>query len=155
MQIVQAEHFQEMFFKVILDKSKLLSEFVPLGNKEFLASSSSRFYLLLPVILHNCENKVTVDWGIIQRCLSSPIFKTPAEAIKKENFPSDVCLQLANGRKSARDIENSLVYALHKKAFYFVTSIICEKNGYSLCRDSGTLNHVEHLKMLVFLLLIH
>ncbi|XVF48473.1 hypothetical protein PTKIN_Ptkin03bG0193100 [Pterospermum kingtungense] len=145
-EIVRAQHFQEMFFKVILDRTKLLSEFVPLGNKEFLASSST-FYLLLPVILHNCDNKVTVDWGIIQRCLSSPLFKTPAEAVKNENFPSDIFLKLANGCRSIRDVENSLVYAPHKKAFYFITNIVHEKNGYSLYKDSGTLSHVEHLKM--------
>ncbi|XP_022729085.1 dicer-like protein 4 isoform X2 [Durio zibethinus] len=146
-EIMQAQHFQEMFLKVILDRSKLLSEFVPLGNNEFLASSSSTFYLLLPVILHNSENKVTVDWRIVQRCLSSPLFKTPAEAVKNENFRSDACLQLANGCKSIRDVENSLVYAPHKKAFYFIANIVGEKNGYSLYRDSGTLSHVEHLKM--------
>lgn len=154
MQIMQAQHFQEMFFKVILDRSKLLPEFVPLENV-FLSSSSSTFYLLLPVILSNCENEVTVDWGIVQRCLSSPLFKPPVAAAKIENFPSDVCLHLVNGCRSIRDIENSLVYATHKGSFYFITSIVGEKNGYSSYRDSGTLNHVEHLKMLVAPLLIH
>ncbi|KAK5830167.1 dicer-like protein 4 isoform X1 [Gossypium arboreum] len=145
-EIMQAQHFQEMFFKVILDRSELLSEFVTLGNV-FLSSSSSTFYLLLPVILSNCENKVTVDWGIVQRCLSSPLFKPPVAAAKIENFPSDVCLHLVNGCRSIRDIENSLVYATHKRAFYFITSIVGEKNGYSPYRDSGTLNHLEHLNM--------
>ncbi|KAE8682671.1 Dicer-like protein 4 [Hibiscus syriacus] len=154
-EIMEALHFQEMFLKVILDRSKLLSEFVPLGNDDFLSSSSSTFYLLLPVILSNCENKVTVDWAIVQRCLSSPLFKTPVEAAKNEKFSSDVCLQLVNGCRSIRDIENSLVYAPHKAAFYFITNIVSEKNGYSPCRDSGTVNHVEHLKMLVARLLIH
>ncbi|KAE8724485.1 Dicer-like protein 4 [Hibiscus syriacus] len=146
-EIMEALHFQEMFLKVILDRSKLLSEFVPLGNNDFLSSSSSTFYLLLPVILSNCENKVTVDWGSVQRCLSSPLFKTPVEAAKNENFSSDVCLQLVNGCRSIRDIENSLVYATHKVAFYFITNIVSEKNGYSPYRDSGTVNHVENLKM--------
>ncbi|KAK8581994.1 hypothetical protein V6N12_072193 [Hibiscus sabdariffa] len=146
-EIMEALHFQEMFFKVILDRSKLLSEFVPLGNADFLSSGSSAFYLLLPVILSNCENKVTVDWGIVQRCLSSPLFKTPVEAAKNGSFSSDVCLQLVNGCRSIRDIENSLVYATHKEAFYFITNIVSEKNGYSPYRDSGTVNHVEHLKM--------
>ncbi|PPS05772.1 hypothetical protein GOBAR_AA14871 [Gossypium barbadense] len=113
-EIMQAQHFQEMFFKVILDRSELLSEFVTLGNV-FLSSSSSTFYLLLPVILSNCENKVTVDWGIVQRCLSSPLFKSPVAAAKIENFPSDVCLHLVNGCRSIRDIENSLVSGIHLK----------------------------------------
>ncbi|TYH69445.1 hypothetical protein ES332_D05G056400v1 [Gossypium tomentosum] len=114
-EIMQAQHFQEMFFKVILDRSELLSEFITLGNV-FLSSSSSTFYLL-------------------------------ASSAKIENFPSDVCLHLVNGCRSIRDIENSLVYATHKRAFYFITSIVGEKNGYSPYRDSGTLNHVEHLNM--------
>lgn len=153
MQIMQAQHFQEMFFKVILDRSKFLSEYVPLGNNEVFASSSSTFYLLLPVILHNCENKVMVDWKIIKRCLSSPLFKTPAEAVENGNFPSGVCLELANGCRDVRDVKNSFVYAPHKVAFYFITNIVGEKNGYSPYRDSGTLSHVEHLKMLVSQLL--
>nr|WOD55120.1 DICER-like protein 4 [Abelmoschus esculentus] len=114
-EIMDALRFQEMFFKVILDRSKLLSEFVPLGNVDFPSSSSSTFYLLLPVILSNCENKVTVDWGIVQRCLSSPLFKTPVEAAKSGSFSSDVCLQLANGCRSIRDVENSLVSDVHLK----------------------------------------
>ncbi|XVE71087.1 hypothetical protein DITRI_Ditri10aG0122200 [Diplodiscus trichospermus] len=146
-EIMQANHFQEMFLKVILDRSKILSEFVLLGNEEFLASSSSTFYLLLPVILQNCENEVTVDWRIVRRCLSSPLFKAPAESARNENFPSNICLQLANGCWSIRDIENSLVYAPHKKAFYFITNIVGQKNSYSPYRDSGTLSHLEHLKM--------
>ncbi|XVF35510.1 hypothetical protein REPUB_Repub18cG0151900 [Reevesia pubescens] len=146
-EIMQAQHFQEMFFKVMLDRSELLPELVALGNKEFLQSSSLTFYLLLPVILNNCENKVTVDWRIVQRCLSSPLFKTPTEAGNNESFPSGVYLQLANGCRRIRDVENSLVYAPHKKAFYFITNIVGEKNGYSPYRDSGTLSHVEHLKM--------
>ncbi|GMI92533.1 DICER-LIKE 4, dicer-like 4 [Hibiscus trionum] len=146
-EIMEAQHFQEMFFKVILDRSKLLSGFFTLGNSDFLSSSSSTFYLLLPVILSNCENKMTVDWGIVQRCLSSPLFKTPVESAKNENFSSDVCLQLVNGCTSIRDVENSLVYAAHKAAFYFITGIVRGKNGYSPYRDSGSLNHVEHLKM--------
>ncbi|XP_021275641.1 dicer-like protein 4 isoform X3 [Herrania umbratica] len=146
-EIMQAQHFQEMIFKVILDRSRLLSEYVPLGNKEIFASSSSTFYLLLPVFLRNCGNKVMVDWKIIKRCLSSPLFKTPAEAVENENFPSGVCLELANGCRDVRDVKNSFVYAPHKMAFYFITNIVGEKNGYSPYRDSGTLSHVEHLKM--------
>lgn len=138
---MQAQQFQEMFLKVILDRSEFNSEFVPLGKDDYCESSSSTFYLLLPVIFH----KNSVDWKIIRRCLSSPVFGTPGGSVDRKSLPSHGPLQLHNGRSSESDVENSLVYATHKKWFYFVTNIVFEKNGYSPYKDSDSLSHVDHL----------
>ncbi|GLU01387.1 hypothetical protein SLE2022_186970 [Rubroshorea leprosula] len=142
-EIMEAQLFQEMFLKVILDRSQFMSEFVPLGKDAFSMSSNSTFYLLLPMVLHDCEKKLTVDWTMIRRCLSSPIFKSPAEIIMNEIPPSD-CLELANGCRSRTDVVNSLVHVPHKEEFCFVTDIVNEKNGYSPYKDSEAANFVEH-----------
>ncbi|XP_057995567.1 dicer-like protein 4 isoform X2 [Hevea brasiliensis] len=139
-EITMAMNFQEMFLKVILDRKELISEFVPLGKDSFCKSSHT-FYLLLPVILRGCGSGVTVDWEVIRRCLLSPVFRS----VQKENFPSVAHLQLANGCRSMRDIENSLVYIAHKKQFYFVSNIFHGKNGFSPHKGSSTPSHLEHL----------
>lgn len=144
-EIMQAEQFQEMFLKVILDRSEFNSEFVPLGKDDYCESSSSTFYLLLPVIFHKNSNPVSVDWKIIRRCLSSPVFGTPGISVDRKSLPSHRPLQLHNGCSSVSDVKNSLVYATHKKCFYFVTEIVYEKNGYSPYKDSDSSSHVEHL----------
>ncbi|KAK9269302.1 hypothetical protein L1049_001073 [Liquidambar formosana] len=142
-QILQAQRFQEMFLKVILERSEFVPEFVPLGKSDIYQLNSSTFYLLLPVILHNCKNIVTVDWKIIRRCLSSPIFRTPTDAIHNGILPSDNYLQLANGFRSINDVVDSLVYAPYKKAFFFVSDVLDDKDGYSRYKESTS--HVEHL----------
>lgn len=141
-EIMEAQHFQEMFLKIILDRSQFIPEFVPLGS--FSISSNSTFYLLLPVIVHDLENKVTADWIFMRRCLASPIFRTPVKVLKNEILSSNVCLELGNGCWSISDIMNSLVYVPHKKAFCFITNIADGKNGYSRYKDSETLRFTEY-----------
>ncbi|KAJ6382268.1 hypothetical protein OIU77_030837 [Salix suchowensis] len=143
-EITYAKNFQEMFLKAILDRSEFVHEYVPLG-KNALSKSCPTFYLLLPVIFHVSEMRVTVDWKIIRRCLFSPIFKNPANAVDMGILPSDDFLHLANGRCSIRDVENSLVYTPHQKKFYFIDSIVPEKNGNSPCKGSNNLTHKDHL----------
>ncbi|KAJ6698597.1 DICER-RELATED [Salix purpurea] len=143
-EITYAKNFQEMFLKAILDRSEFVHEYVPLG-KNALSKSCPTFYLLLPVIFHVSEMRVTVDWKIIRRCLFSPIFKNPANAVDMGILPSDDFLHLANGRYSIRDVENSLVYTPHQKKFYFIDSIVPEKNGNSPCKGSNNLTHKDHL----------
>lgn len=143
-EITHATNFQELFLKAILDRSEFVHEYVPLG-KDALSKSCPTFYLLLPVIFHVSERRVTVDWEIIRRCLSSPVFKNPANAVDKGILPSNDCLQLANGCSSIRDVENSLVYTPHQKKFYFITNIVPEKNGDSPCKGSNTRSHKDHL----------
>ncbi|XP_048227644.1 dicer-like protein 4 isoform X2 [Ricinus communis] len=139
-EITQAIYFQEMFLKVILDRSDFVPEFVTLGKNSFFESSPS-FYLLLPVLLCDHGNRVTVDWETVGRCLSSPVFR----CVEKECLPSDDCLQLANGCRSIRDIENSLVYIPHKKHFYFITNIDRGKNARSPHKCSSTSSYMEFL----------
>lgn len=144
-QILQAQKFQEMFLKVILDRSELVCDFVSLGKKNIYQSNAT-FYLLLPVILHDCKNSLTVDWKIIRRSLSSPIFRTPAASVDKKIFSLDKHLQLANGPQSISDIVDSLVYAPYKKIFYFVSRILYDKDGNSRYKEST--NHVQHLSQM-------
>lgn len=133
-----------MFLKVILDRSKFISDYISLGEEDY-ESNSSTFYLLLPVIFHENASTVTIDWKIVRTCLSSPVFREPPSSIGAEKFPSYEHLQLDNGCWSISDIENSLIYARHKDSFYFVSNVVWKKNGYSPYKDSGTTNHVEHL----------
>ncbi|WCJ29844.1 dicer-like 4 [Euphorbia peplus] len=138
-EITQALNFQEMFLKIILDRSEIVPDFVPLGKDGFYASSPT-FYLLLPV-LHDSGNLVTVNWEIVRRCISSPVFT------RMENgcIPSDPHLQLANGCRSTSDIENSLVYVPHKKEFYFIVNVVHGKDANCPYKDSGGPSHVQHL----------
>lgn len=139
-----AENFQEMYLKIVLDRLEFVSEFVPLGRGAESCTSTSTFYLLLPVILQEYENVMTVDWKTVRRCLCSPIFRHPADIVDQKVFPLDTHLQLANGFRSVRDVENSLVYAPHRQTFYFVTYVIYGKNGFSPYKDSGTSSYVDH-----------
>ncbi|KAH7859943.1 hypothetical protein Vadar_007343 [Vaccinium darrowii] len=136
-EIVQAQNFQEMSLKAILDRSQLIPEFVSLSSNGFSDSSSSTFYLLLPVIRHENESTMAVDWKLMKRCLSSPIF-TKVNAIPCLNYH----LELANGPHSINDVENSLVYAPCKDTFFFISNVVPEKNAYDSFKDST--NHVEH-----------
>lgn len=81
--------------------------------------------------------------SIIRRCLSSPVFGTPGGSVDRKSLPSHGPLQLHNGWSSESDVENSLVYATHKKWFYLVTNIVFEKNGYSPYKDSDSSSHVD------------
>ncbi|KAK4604657.1 hypothetical protein RGQ29_012930 [Quercus rubra] len=143
-EIVLAQNFQEMYLKVILDRLKFVPESVSLGKSNTCESSSLTFYLLLPVILHDSDNKITVDWKIIRRCLSSPVFRTPEDATEKENFALGDHLLLANGYRSISEVTDSLVHApSYKQGFFFITNIVDGKNGYS--PHSETSSYAEHL----------
>ncbi|XP_062078299.1 dicer-like protein 4 isoform X2 [Humulus lupulus] len=144
-EIIRAEKFQEMFLKVILEREEFVSQFVPLGTNVFSKLDSRTFYLLLPVTFYGNENTLSIDWKIIRKCLSSPLFRSPGNTVEKNILASDVNLQLADGRRKISDIENSLVYATHTKSFYFVADIVHEKNGHSPYKDSSTLTYMNHL----------
>ncbi|GAU11988.1 hypothetical protein TSUD_196120 [Trifolium subterraneum] len=141
-EIKMAENFQEMFLRVILDRLEFVSKFVKLGAES--RTSTSTFYLLLPVILKEYDDVMKVDWETVKRCLCSPIFRHPEDTMDKKVTPLDNHLQLANGYRSVRDVENSLVYVPHKKFFYCITNIIYEKNGFSPYKDSDTSSYVDH-----------
>ncbi|XP_062157664.1 dicer-like protein 4 isoform X2 [Alnus glutinosa] len=146
-EIMLAQNFQEMYLKIILDRSEFIPEFVPLGKNDTCKSSSSTFYLLLPVVLHDNESTITVDWEIVRRCLSSPVFRASEDDMVKEHFPlDDEHLQLFNGYRSISDVENSLVYCPHKKAFFFITNVVHGKNGRSPDKETETSSYLEHLE---------
>lgn len=139
-EIQLAEKFQRMFLKIILDRSEFISEFVSLEKKENV-DLASKFYLLLPVNLFG-DNKISVDWELVRRCLSSPIFGTSVCKNNNKMSKSDDQLQLANGSKNIHDVANSLVYVPCKNAFFFISDVVKDKNAYSICKDCK--NHVEH-----------
>ncbi|XP_060171899.1 dicer-like protein 4 isoform X2 [Lycium barbarum] len=144
-EIQLAEKFQRMFLKIILDRSEFISEFVSLEKNDYV-DSASKFYLLLPVNLFG-HNKISVDWELVRRCLSSPIFGTSVCADNNEISKFDEQLQLANGSKRVHDVTNSLVYVPCKDTFFFISDVVKDKNAdsmykYSKKEDSKT--HVEH-----------
>ncbi|KAJ4951048.1 hypothetical protein NE237_027880 [Protea cynaroides] len=130
-EILLAENFQEMCLKIILDRPDFSSDSVPLGKNEKCQSRSSTFYLLLPVREHEREDALTIDWKIVRRCLSSPVFKLPAGAVENGVIPINQTLELASGPVDITDILNSLVFIPHKKSFFFIDGILPEINGYS------------------------
>ncbi|XP_042491944.1 endoribonuclease Dicer homolog 4 [Macadamia integrifolia] len=130
-EILLAENFQEMFLRIILDRTDFMSDFVPLGKNEKSQSRSLTFYLLLPVREHEHEDTMTIDWNIVRKCLSSPVFKLPSIAAEKGVLPVNQTLKLASGPADIADILNSLVFIPHKKSFFFIDGILPEINGYS------------------------
>ncbi|GMH30664.1 hypothetical protein Nepgr_032507 [Nepenthes gracilis] len=142
-EILLAQNFQKMFLKIIFNRSEFVPSFVPLEKSAVSNSEPSTFYLLLPVIWNQYKSTMTIDWKIIRRCLSSQIFGTSAD-IAGSRFPQNECLQLFDGPTQLNDIVNSLVYAEHKRSFFFVCQILHSKNSYSYHSDSAS--HVEHLR---------
>ncbi|KAL3623963.1 endoribonuclease Dicer [Castilleja foliolosa] len=140
-EIAAAEMFQQLFLKIILDRHELIPDYVVLENNDVYESSSSTFYLLLPVILHE-HGKISVDWTLIRRCLSSPIFEHPGVGLSDETSQLTNHLHLANGCKSVHDVVHSLVYVPCKNTFFFISGIFPGKSGHSLYDDSKS--HVEH-----------
>lgn len=130
-----------MFLKVILDRSEFIPEYVPLENPDIYEPSSSTFYLMLPITQQE-DNKISVDWSTVKRCLSSPIFKYPGNSGDDEIRQLNDYLHLANGRKSKNDVVNSLVYVPCKNKFFFIADIVQEKDGFSAYNKSK--NHMEH-----------
>ncbi|KAL0887460.1 hypothetical protein Bca101_011443 [Brassica carinata] len=140
-----AELFQEVALKIIFERRELITEFVPLGLQDSLRTSKSTFYLLLPINLDDSESILSVDWGTIRSCLSSPIFKAPSGLVEDIDPPVGSHLKLANGCWSMDDVKNSVVFATHKKQFYFVTDICHGRNGFSAIRPSITETHLESI----------
>lgn len=136
-----AEKFQKVFLKVLLDRHEFKPEYVSIEDSNAYGSNSLAFYLLLPVVEHG-HDRISVDWTLIRRCLSSPIFKHPSSDVENDIFQVRNHLHLANGCKSLNDTLNSLVYLPCKDTFLFISDILKEKNAHSLYDDSKS--HVEH-----------
>ncbi|CAA7398025.1 unnamed protein product [Spirodela intermedia] len=141
--IVSAQKFQEMFLKIIFDRSKFFSDFVSLGEVDILEKTST-YYLLLPVIPNVCHDKMSIDWTVVERCLSSPVFQSTG-ADRKDNAVSSLeTLNLANGPVEKKDIINSLVFNSRNKFFFFVEDILYDTNAYSQMKGSQSSTYVEH-----------
>ncbi|MCL7029021.1 hypothetical protein MKW94_016083 [Papaver nudicaule] len=125
-EVVQAENFQEMFLKIILDRSDFFSDFVPLGMNDIRQGSPSSLYLLLPLKQSEHENRLLIDWDIIKTCLSSAVFRSPKVSCDSFESPVPPCesLEFANGSVSRSDILNTLVFTPHNKLFFFVDGIL-------------------------------
>ncbi|GAB2289126.1 endoribonuclease Dicer [Dionaea muscipula] len=139
-EILLARNFQEMFLKLILDRAEFVPTFVPLDKERLSGPKSCTAYLLLPVIWNQQVRKMTVDWEVIRRCLSSSIFTKDGAS---SQIPQKGQLQLVDGPARIDDIVNSLVYVAHKKKFYFISQILPGKNSCSYFNDSSS--HIEHL----------
>lgn len=133
--------FQKMYLRVILDRHKFIPEFVSLESDDAYESNSSTFYLLLPLV-PKMHDRIAVDWALVKRCLSSPIFKHPRINVGHETSQPSNYLHLANGHLSADDVVGSLVYVPCKAIFFFISGVFPEKNAHSLYDDSKS--HVQH-----------
>ncbi|XP_073150113.1 dicer-like protein 4 isoform X2 [Henckelia pumila] len=140
-EVASAEKFQQMCLNIILDRSKFIPEYFSLEENDVHEANTSTFYLTLPIVQHD-DDKISVDWMLVNRCLSSPIFRHRDNVVDDEIPQPNSRLHLSNGGKDARDIVNSLVYVPCKDTFFFISDICHEKNGYSLYDESKT--HAEH-----------
>lgn len=131
-----------MFLKVILDRSDFFGDFVALGKNAASSQHSSTFYLLLPVKQNKCDSTMNINWEIVRRCLSSPIFKHPIASCERDPHPISNSLELRNCRFSESDVLNSLVFTPHNKFFYFVDGILHETNAH--CQHKPGTSYLEH-----------
>ncbi|XP_047327310.1 dicer-like protein 4 isoform X2 [Impatiens glandulifera] len=141
-EMLQAQWFQKILLKAIHDRSELIADFFTLDKDELSNPETSTFYLLLPVIITEYENTMTVDWCLMRRSLSSPMFRTLVESRNKVISLNNNHLQLANGSHSTDDVVNSLIYVPCKKAFFFIADVVTDKNAYSLYKETST--HIQH-----------
>ncbi|XP_042377592.1 endoribonuclease Dicer homolog 4-like isoform X1 [Zingiber officinale] len=129
-EMVLAQKFQEMFLKIILDRSEYSSNFVPLGMLNETHDVSSNSYLLLPVTEQIYVEK-KIDWTTIRRCLSSQTFTNRTSAFNKASDFNDDTLQLLSGSVNKSDVLNSLVFTPYNNLFFFIDDIYYGTNGNS------------------------
>ncbi|KAK8962374.1 hypothetical protein KSP40_PGU009157 [Platanthera guangdongensis] len=98
-EIFLAVNFQEMFLKIILDRSEYFDDTIVLGKNDI--SLSSTFYILLPVMEQRYGENRTIDWTTVKRCLSSPAFVQRAsyERCLKDKYTNDPGRKLRKGTK--------------------------------------------------------
>ncbi|KAL5698800.1 endoribonuclease Dicer [Ranunculus cassubicifolius] len=143
-EIVQAQNFQELYLKIILDRAEFFADFVQLGKSALSKHKHPSFYLLLPVRQNMKDNSLIVDWEIIRRCLSSPIFVNERIHLDSGVVPAENSLLLANGPASRSDVVNSLILTPHNGLFFFVDDIFHGIDANSPFTDQSASNYVEH-----------
>lgn len=137
LQIVLAQKFQEMFLKIILDRSEYSSDFVPLGILNETHDVSSNSYLLLPVTEQIYMEKKMIDWTSIRLCLSSQTFTNGTSAVDKVSYCNDDTLQLLCGPVNKTHVLNSLVFTPHNNLFFFIVGIYYGTNGNSPYKNTS------------------
>ncbi|KAG8082637.1 hypothetical protein GUJ93_ZPchr0014g47162 [Zizania palustris] len=137
-----AHKFQEMFLKILLDRSEFTSSHVILGNDVTLEINST-FYLLLPIKQKFYGDKFMIDWPAVERCLSSPIFKDPIHVSVHSSYSPNECIRLLDGICSKTDVVGSVVFSPHNNLFFFVDAILDEINGKS---EYNGATYEEHFK---------
>lgn len=125
-----ARNFQEMFLKVLLDRSDFTVSHVMLGNNETLQFNST-FYLLLPIKQELYGDIFMIDWPTVKRCLSSPVFKDPTGVSAHGSYLPDESLRLLDNMYSKTDVVGSLIFAPHIKTFFVIDVILNELNARS------------------------
>uniref|UniRef100_A0A453CF00 Dicer dsRNA-binding fold domain-containing protein n=1 Tax=Aegilops tauschii subsp. strangulata TaxID=200361 RepID=A0A453CF00_AEGTS len=130
-QMMLARNFQEMFLKVLLDRSEFtVSHVMLLGNSETLQFNST-FYLLLPIKQELYGDIFMIDWPTVKRCLSSPVFKDPTGVSAHGSYLPDESLRLLDNMYSKTDVVGSLIFAPHIKTFFVIHVILNELNARS------------------------
>ena len=140
--MVLARNFQEMFLKILLDRSEFTVSHVMLGNDETLQINSS-FYLLLPIKQELYGDIFMIDWPTVERCLSSPIFKKPTGVSVNGSYLPDGSIRLLDNIYSKTDVVGSLIFSPHNKTFFVIDDILDELNARS---EYNGATYEEHYK---------
>ncbi|KAM0933868.1 hypothetical protein DsansV1_C34g0226131 [Dioscorea sansibarensis] len=138
-----AQKFQEMFLKVILDRSEFFSDVVLLGSN-LKSHCSLTFYLLLPVKQHADGKSVVIDWRTIRCCLSSPAFGCQVNSDRKDYVPTYDTLELLNGPFKKVDILHSLIFTPHNEQFFFIDGIVDDINANSRRKGQKDTSNAQH-----------
>ncbi|OQU81937.1 hypothetical protein SORBI_3006G142775 [Sorghum bicolor] len=149
-EMILAHNFQEMFLKVLLDRSEFTSSYILLGNDAALDMDST-FYLLLP-IKQKFYGDNMIDWPTIKKCLSSPAFQDPMGLSLPDSYLPNESLKLLGGAYKKADVIGSLVYTPHTDLFFFVDSILDGTNAKS---ELNGATYEEHFKERLHIELSH
>ncbi|XP_078438839.1 dicer-like 4 isoform X2 [Wolffia australiana] len=140
--ICSAQKYQEMFHKVIFDRSKFFAQYVPLGDID-IEQSLCPYYLLLPVI-QGTGGEIFIDWTSVECCLSSPVFHSTVPDKNFDSMSSVETLTLVDGPVEKKNVIGSLVYTPHSKRLFFVDDILHETNAYNQMRGCPSLTYEAH-----------
>ncbi|XP_062184952.1 endoribonuclease Dicer homolog 4 isoform X3 [Phragmites australis] len=143
-EMMLTHNFQEMYLKILLDRSEFTSSYVMLGNDAALQINST-FYLLLPIKQKFYGDKFMIDWPTVKRCLSSPLFQDPTDLSPNDSYSPNEPLKLLDGTYSKADVIGSLVFTPHNNLFFFVDVIKDEVNAKSKFKFNGA-TYEEHFK---------
>ncbi|KAK3144295.1 hypothetical protein QOZ80_4AG0311150 [Eleusine coracana subsp. coracana] len=150
-EMMLAHHFQEMFLKVLLDRSEFTSSYVMLKSDAALQISST-FYLLLPIKQKFYGDKFMIDWPTVKRCLASPVFQRSMGLSPHDTYLPNESLKLLDGTYHKANVTGSLVFTPHNDLFFFVDVILDEINAKS---EFNGATYEEHFKERFDIELLH